>query len=373
MANRVYIVIVNWNGWQHTLACLESLFRQRYAPWKVVVCDNASSDHSADHIKAWAAGRLEANCPQPSPLSAFISPAVPKPIPYIECSREDAEAGGKVNAPDIPLILIHTGENLGFAGGNNVGLRYVIHQGDYDYIWLLNNDTIVHPDALSILVDKIQRDPAYGICGATVIYQDETNVIQTRGGSTHLVWLGQTRHIGFPPSLHLPVSEEDIEQKMSCVLGACMLVTKGFIQDVGLLSEIYFLYFEELDWALRARPYGYKLAYAWRARVYHKEGAATGGGNRKRAEKSWTADYYEIRNRLVLTRKFYPWALPTVCLSLIITMLNRIRRQKWKRIGMVVKAVRDGFGVKLDQPECWRDTLEALGDRRRATVRDGQT
>ncbi|ETX07957.1 glycosyltransferase family 2 protein [Candidatus Entotheonella palauensis] len=351
MEQSVYIITVNWNGWQQTLECLESLFRQRYTAWKVIVCDNGSTDDSLNHIKAWADGYRDATIPNGFPLCDLISPAVPKPIPYIEYHRKEAELGKKEHEPDVPLILIRTGENLGFAGGNNVGLRYLANRSDYDYIWLLNNDTIVHPDALSTLVSKLQQKASYGMCGATIIYQDNTHLIQTRGGSHHLVWLGQTRYIGFLDSIKMPVIEEVIEHKMSCVLGACMLVTKNFIQHVGLLSEDYFLYFEELDWALRAKPHGYKFAYASQAIVYHKEGGTTGGSNLHRSEKTWTADYFEIRNRIVLTRKFYPWALPTVCLSLIITIVNRIRRKKWNRIGMVLRAARDGFRVPLNRAE----------------------
>ena len=349
MKNGVYIVLVNWNGWRHTLLCLESLFRQRRTPWKVVICDNASTDGSIDHLKAWAAGHLEAETPTDFQLQALVSPPAPKPIAYVEYQRQEIEGGHAPAAPDAPLIFMHTGANLGFAGGNNVALRYIMDRADDSYIWLLNNDTVVHPDALSIMIDKMETNPAYGMCGATVIYQDEPTRIQTRGGSTHQTWLGQTRYIDFRKHPNALVTEAQIEQRMDCVLGACMLVTPNFIQDVGLLSEKYFLYFEELDWALRSRPYGYKLAYASQAKIYHKEGGTIGAGNRNRKEKSAIADYYEIRNRLVLTRTFYPWATPTVCLSLMATLINRIRRRQWSRLSLVLQAAVAGLQAKLER------------------------
>ena len=348
MQDRVYIVLVNWNGWRQTLECLESLFRQNYVSWRVIICDNASTDESWKKIKVWAEGRLEVKSAEDFPLRDYMVPGVPKPIPYLEYNRKEAESGGKTDEQGEPLVLIQTGENLGFAGGNNVALRYLQSRADYDYVWILNNDTIVQPDALSVLVNKLKTDPAYGMCGATVVYQHDLNHIQARGGNHHIAWLGQTRHIGFHDSLEMQVCEKTIEKKMDCVLGACMLVTKVFLRDVGLLSEIYFLYFEELDWALRAKPYGYKLAYASQALVYHKEGETLRGRNRDRTEKNWTADYFEVRNRLVLTRKFYPWALPIVCLSFMITIANRVRRKQWKRIGMVCKTLVDAFKIRLD-------------------------
>jgi GT2 family glycosyltransferase len=344
----VYVILVNWNGWQHTLACLESLFRQDYPSWRVVVCDNASTDGSLENIQAWANGLLHCDVAAFFPLNSHVSPPVPKPISYVYYEKEEAEGGGGLEPPHAPLVLIQVGENVGYAGGNNVALRYMRRRGDYDYVWILNNDTIVRPDTLAILVDKLRSAPAFGMCGATVAYQHDPNLIQTRGGSTYLPWLGQTRHIGALERLVATTREPDIEARMACVSGACMLVTKRLLKDVGLLSEIYFLYFEELDWALRARRYGYALAYASQAIIYHKEGGSIGGGNRDRGNKSWLADYYEVRNRLVVTRKFYPWALPVVCLSLIGTIINRIRRRQWKRLGMVFKCAVDAFKVTLD-------------------------
>lgn len=357
MQDRVYIVLVNWNGWRYTLACLESLFRQAYASWRVIVCDNGSTDGSTDYMKAWANGRLQLDMEDGFPLANLISPAVAKPIGYLEYDRVEAEAGGSGDEHEEPLILIHTGANLGWAGGNNVALRYLEGRVDYDSIWILNNDTIVHPDALSILMGKLRRHTSYGMCGATLVYQHNPSWIQTRGGNRYRPWLAQTRPIGFLESPRAEVVEADIEKRMAYVSGACMLVTRRFVSDVGRLSEIYFLYYEELDWALRARAYGYQLAYASQAVIYHKEGASIGGGNRDRAEKSWTADYFEIRNRVVLTRKFYPWALPVVCLALSMTLANRVRRRQWRRLGMVVKSVFDAFRVRLDTPSASKAPL----------------
>lgn len=346
--HRVYVILVNWNGWQQTLACLESLFRQDYPSWRVVVCDNASTDGSLENIQAWANGLLDCDVAAFFPLKSHVSPPVPKPISYVYYEKEVAEGGGRLEPSHAPLVLIQVGENAGYAGGNNVALRYIQRRGDYDYVWILNNDTIVRPDTLAHLVDKLRSAPAFGVCGATVAYQHDPTLIQTRGGSAYIPWLGQTRHLGARERLSAPTCEPDIEARMACVSGACMLVTKRFLKEVGLLSEIYFLYFEELDWALRARRYGYAFAYASEAILYHQEGASTGGGNRDRGNKSWLADYYEVRNRLVVTRKFHPWATPIVCLSLVGTMINRIRRRQWKRIGMVLKSAIDAFSVTLD-------------------------
>jgi len=312
----------------------------------VLVCDNASTDDSWENMKAWAEGRFAPDVAADFPLRHLILPRVPKPIPYLEYS--DATDMRRPQKCDVPLVLIQTGTNLGFAGGNNVALRYAQSQGDYEYIWIINNDTLVQPLTLSHLVDKLRSAPSYGMCGGTVVYQHVPHLIQARGGNTYVPWLGRTTPLGFLETPETEVCETHIEARMACVSGACLLVSKALVQTVGYLSEIYFLYFEELDWALRARQHGYQLAYAARAIMYHQEGASIGGGNRDRAHKSWTADYFEIRNRLVFTRKFYPWAVPLVCLALLVTLGNRLRRRQWDRLGLVCKTVIDAFRVRLD-------------------------
>ncbi len=157
---KVYILILNYNGWSDTLECLESVFRNSYPNYQVVVLDNGSPNSSMKRIKEWAEGKQEPLCPESThPLYHLSHPHIKKPIPYVYYTREEAEHGdnfeleeelvgdreNKKTNPNIhslpcsqispsthyPLILIQTGDNLGFAGGNNVGIRYVFAKGDY--------------------------------------------------------------------------------------------------------------------------------------------------------------------------------------------------------------------------------------------------
>lgn len=345
---KVYIILVNWNGWAHTLECLESLFRINYGNYKVIVCDNASEDDSVNHIRAWAKGDLDIfpNAKEHE-LRSFSFPPTPKPISFQEFNCEEIEQEDFKPEKDIPdLTLIQTGYNLGFAGGNNVALRYLLKRNDEDYVWLLNNDTVVDPDALQHLVSKIERVPDYGICGSTLLYYHSPNTIQSRGGNLYNPWIGHTQHAGFLEGKNSNFGREsDIEEQLDCILGSSMLVSSDFLNNVGLMSEEYFLYFEELDWVLRAKQ-RYEICYASKSIVFHREGGSTGGGNRNRSEKSKTADYYEIRSRLLMTRKFYPYAIPSVCLALGVSVLNRVHRRQWDRIGMIFKILKDVLWTK---------------------------
>lgn len=148
-------------------------------------------------------------------------------------------------------------------------------------MWLLNNDTEVQPDSLTRLVERAQEDDSIGIVGSTLLYHHNRRRVQALGGARYNRWLGVAKHIGEGQNwdkIKDNIRRDEIERQMDYVVGASMLVSRRFIEAVGLMSEDYSLYFEELDWAIRGKKKGFRLAWAPDSIVYHKEGATTGGG-----------------------------------------------------------------------------------------------
>jgi len=338
MKDKVYIVLLNWNGWHDTIECLESIFRNNYPNYSVIVCDNNSSDDSLNHIRAWADGQSLLPQSESQIRQQYCFPAVEKPIGYEFYSRQEAEAGGRDS--DAPLILIQTGENLGFAGGNNVGMRYAQARGDYTYIWLLNNDTVIHQDALAQLVNRMRPDPAAGMCGSTVAYYHEPGRLQAQGGARYIKWLGMGRHVGQGLPLENRMAADRVEPRLDYVLGASLLLSKSFLDTIGYMNEEYFLYFEELDWAIRSRD-RFRLVYAPDSLVFHKEGGSI-GTHASGIDRSLKSDYYLFRNRLIITRKYFPGVLPIVYLRLVVAMLTRAAFGKWKHAGAIGKILLTG-------------------------------
>jgi GT2 family glycosyltransferase len=326
VAGPVYILLLNWNGWQDTVECLESLFRLDYPDFRVIVCDNGSTDGSLEKIKGWAEGRVPAAAPAGHPLSGLSSPPVPKPVSVAEYDRIAAEAGGDGHE-NSRLVLIRTGGNLGFAGGNNVGLRYALARGDFAYIWLLNNDTVVKPDALSWMVRRMSERPDAGICGSLLPYYDAPDTVWTSGGGTFNHWLAKSCSLDDRRPLREATARDEIERRMKYVAGASMLASKEFLEDVGLLCEDYFLYYEEPDWCFRGRG-RYALAYARESIVYHKVGISTA---RRDAGPDRTAESYFFRAQLLFTRKFFPFALPLVFCRVIVNKLKSAFRRMKRR------------------------------------------
>ena len=218
MSPKVFIIILNWNGWKDTLECLESVLRNSYLNYQVIVIDNGSTNGSMEKIKNWAEGKQEALTPElKNTLYHLSHPPVTKPIPYICYTRAEAEKGGNIilekkitkewqerNKTDdkeinqtspYPLILIQSGENLGFAGGNNVGIRYLFKKKDFGYIWLLNNDTVIENISLIEMVRLGENINNIGAIGSKIFFYYTPNIIQALGGSNKINWKTLGKHI----------------------------------------------------------------------------------------------------------------------------------------------------------------------------------
>ncbi len=222
----VVALILNWNGCADTLACLESLQQQTYPALTPIVVDNGSSDGSAAAIHA-----------------AF---------------------------PDVHLI--ETGANLGFCAGNNVGLEWALAQGA-DYVLMLNNDTWFDPAMTSELVAAANDDAAIGLAGPKIYQAAPPHVLWSAGGDVTF-WGNVTAMRGFGQADH---GQYDTAADVDYLPGCGILARRQLMETVGLLDVTYFAYYEDADWAMRARKAGWKVRYVPSARMWHKGGASTGG------------------------------------------------------------------------------------------------
>jgi GT2 family glycosyltransferase len=321
----VYIILLNWNGWKDTVQCLESVMRCDYKDFRVIVCDNDSSDHSMEHIKKWADGNLDAGAMGTSvheELEPLILPAVPKPVAYVELDRETAETGAldKIDKiQDTPLVLIQTGANHGFSAGNNVGIHFALRFKP-DYIWLLNNDTLIKENTLSTLVTYMETNKDTGLAGGAIYRADEPGSLQTLGGGTLLPLIGTDR-------FKLKAGPIDY------VTGTSLFVRTQVTEEIGLLDEGFFFYWEDTDYSARAGKAGWHLAMVEDAVVYHKFSASVGS-------RSLKSDLFKIAS---LTRYFkkhqpYRWWIP-VGINLLGMLIKRLFRGQFRRMVPIIKAM----------------------------------
>ena len=350
---KTYVVIVNWNGWEDTIECLESVFRLSFENFVVIVCDNGSKDQSMQRITEWAMGdRIASSASQD--MRSFTCPPVAKPIPFVALQASQVNESRACTWHER-LVLIHSGENLGFAGGNNLGLRHILHRNDHEYVWLLNNDTVVHPNALGGLIDRVEEDPRIGICGSRLRFYSAPHLIQAYGGSTYSPRTGRNRHIG---EFRLASETEDraeVERQIGYVVGASLFISRRFLSCIGLMSEDYFLYCEELDWAERAKG-KFLQGYAPGSIVFHKQGSSAGGkalNRRSEPEENFiVSDFYSVRNQIRFTRRYYPQYLFLVVGTVAWRLLKRIAAVKTKRVRSVVRGVLSAFSGDLPHISC---------------------
>lgn len=246
MNPKVAIIILNWNGWEDTIECLESLYRITYPNYDVVVVDNGSENESVQKIRGYCEGEIEVES------KFFEYSSENKPIKIIEYTREEAEVGGgKENGIiDLPsngkLILIKNEENYGFAEGNNIGTRYALKALNPNYVLLLNNDTVVDTEFLGELVKVGEGDERVGVVGPKVYYYDEP----TR------LWA-----IGYQKKSMGKIADgryNDITE-VKWIVGCAFFVRTSVIEKVGLLDPELFLYGEEDDYCMRMEEVGYTL------------------------------------------------------------------------------------------------------------------
>jgi GT2 family glycosyltransferase len=250
------------------------------------VVDNGSTDGSMEKIKAWARGKI------PVESKFFEYNPTSKPVHWVKYDRQTAE-GGAISEEEARLesvasnrrmVLIQVRENLGFAGGNNVGLRYALATGA-DYFWLLNNDTVVSPNALGEMVSCAEENN--GIIGAALHYYHVPDKIQAYGGGYFSQATGMVRTVTSTRPNHLDF-----------INGASFLFSSQILQSVGYFDENIFLYFEENDYCIRARIKGYRC-FPSNAVVYHKHGASSGNTDDSFA---WR---HVLKNKAYVLRKHF--------------------------------------------------------------------
>ncbi|HNR23889.1 MAG TPA: glycosyltransferase family 2 protein [Candidatus Bipolaricaulis anaerobius] len=252
-----------------------------------------------------------------------------------------AEAGGiaeeeaslEAAPPERRLVLIKTGENLGFAGGMNVGVRYACAVGA-DYAWLINNDTVVASDALATLVEALKGRPWLGIAGPLELdYFEPGKVVDSVG--VVRPWRGV---IGGVPR-DLPLDCQGCAN-VELLSGFNLFVRCDAVRAVGLMDERFFLYCEDAEWCVRMRKKGWQLLYISTARVWHKRSQSTGWG-------SPLMYYYTTRNQLRLFSMHFPYAVPAALVRSGLRALKLACYRRWSQCRGVVRGCWDWMRGKL--------------------------
>jgi GT2 family glycosyltransferase len=295
----VGIVIVNWNGFVHTDACLNSLKKLAYPNFKTFVVDNGSQDGSGQELVK--------------------------------------------NHEDFAFFIFNE-KNTGFTGGNNSGILEVIKQG-FDYVMLLNNDTEVESDFLDHLVSAIEADDSLGAVQPKFFFLNDKSRIWNAGGK-FFPWLGISKTIGYNrldrPDFNKPKGTD-------WITGCGFLVSIEVVKKVGILNDKFFIYYEDVDWSFRIRQEGYSLGYVPKSIVYHEAGMSNKSKTKgKEGFLSPFVHYLGGRNQVWLLRKYTPWYFaPTVSIYMILRYLFYALyffiRKRFKKLTFMLRGLKEGI------------------------------
>jgi GT2 family glycosyltransferase len=297
---RVSIIILNWNSYQVTLDCLLSLRKIDYSNFEMVVVDNGSVDGSAEKL-------LE-------------------------------------NVPEIKLI--RNARNLGFAGGCNVGMRDALRRGT-DYVLLLNNDTIVAPDFLSQLVHVAESDEKIGAVSPKVLFFDHPDRLNYAGGE-HALWRLFPKMFGLR---QIDNGRYDKLREVSFLTGCAFLIKAEVVNKIGVMEEIYFHFYEDIEWSLRVLKSGYKTYYVPAAKIWHKEHYVT-----DRNQGNGFIEFHLARANVIFARKHVPLKLWPFKMSffgawMIYRTLVFSSRCDWQKFLALYKGFWAGCVTKLPEED----------------------
>lgn len=310
----IYIVLVNYNGWDHTIECIGSIFKSTYRHFRIIIIDNNSTTG------------LE--------IEQRFCETFAKKIKIISANK------GKVtdfNANDKQILFIKNNSNDGFAAGCNCAFNYIRKQDDYKYVWLLGSDNIIDKNALNNLIEYMEKENDVALCSSVSLNYYQRHIIQCAGVGIYNKWTSSSKHLLVDKNVNTLDRfnyKKALKNKIAYVYGNSMFFRKQFFMNMQQIPENYFIYYEELEIMHQVKKLNMKFGIALDSFVYHKEGSSTGG---KAKSKSLIADYYGIRNRILFTKKYYKYCLPTVYLGLILAIINRIRRRQFTRILMILK------------------------------------
>lgn len=284
----VYCVILNLDGRDVLVETLETVERMAYPNSRMVVVDNGSRDGSQDMVR-----------------SRFAA-----------------------------VTLIENGENLGFGGGNNVGLQYALDQGA-DWVFLLNNDITVAPDLLTELMAVAPSDGKIGILGPKIYYHSEPEKIWYTGGNINY-FTGIISHRGLRKEDR---GQYDRVEATDYITGCAMLIKRGVLEEIGMFDPVYYpIYSEDADLCVRAKRAGYRIVYVPKARLWHKVSSFSGGGLTPFKTK------LKVEHNLIFFKRYARWyhwlTIPWFVGALSLVFIGK---ELLKGNLRIVSALLDGF------------------------------
>lgn len=335
-SKKVYVILINYNGWEDTIECLQSLINVNYKPINIIVIDNASKDDSIQNIVQWAEGSRQAKTENNDLLENIIIDKRP-PILFSLLNDNELDDDYDVNnemEKEGQLIIIKSKKNRGFSGGNNLGLTFVSQKRDCKYLWILNNDTVVDKNSVSSKIKYLDGLGGSVLLGSRILDYYKPKNIQSYGGLINK-YFSTTKHFG-----------ENMDRKTKFpqdyfpdyIPGTSIFFEKKVLNKIGFMPEDYFMYYEDVDWSLRAVNLNIKLRICPDSIIWHKEGASQKHES-KNDQKPEKTDILSVVNRLKVAKKYFPRTVIIAYLGVAKSILRMVSNMQLRRAIKVIKKI----------------------------------
>lgn len=316
MNKLAYIIILNYKNWLDARECIISILASGYVHYKIILLDNASGDGSIEHLVRWVEDNQLWQQYSMSRDNFFSS------FPANELSAGAVQGLRKIN-------FVQNEKNDGFAAGNNAALKYLMHETGY--IWLLNPDMLVAPEALGELVQFTSEQKDQVLTGAVLKKYNNPDQVYLYGGGK-INW--KTATVSFV------TNRKNIHQ-LDYLNGSCIFFKAASLKTLGLLPTDYFLYWEETDWCYRARKTGFLIKVCETAVCYDKISATIG--------KSYLSDFYYTRNGLLFLKKYSPGNIKFALATTVARIIKRLISGQRERARGMLAGIKEFYKMQRNE------------------------
>jgi GT2 family glycosyltransferase len=337
MKKKVNIIIVNYNCWQDTLECIESLLKSQYDEFQIFIVDNNSTDRSMNYFQRWADGELVLWLSDGKIGKKLAYPFSEEKKNYRIYENELLLSAISYDETkkSWPIIFFQSRQNLGYAGGNNIIINFLLQYANKDeMVWILNPDTVVEKHTIKSLAEDISSHKKVILGSIILDYQEPENILFYGGFYVRKMCHGIKK---------ITMIEE--KDNIDAISGTSLFVKMSVFSEIGVLPARYFMYWEEADFCKNAKKVGYVLDVCEDAVIYNKGGTSS--------KTKFIAEYLYLLNGLRYYCKYFPLHLPFILLSTFMKLIKSLFFNENTKVRAIFYAHLDFIKLlflKIDDP-----------------------
>lgn len=336
MVKKVLISTINWNKWEDTIECIESMLKLDYKNFQIYILDNHSTNESLEKIEKYLNREIEPHIPELDEVKQYVLPVGKEKISHVTIEEPELTTTF-VEKNTATVTIVKNKENYGYGPAHNQMLRIGRKVSFDNYVWVINNDVVVARDSLTKLVAALESDEKVAYVGSIFPYYHEPSIMQCAGGAKFYPQFGFGKHFkkNAPIEIANSITQEEINTEVNFLPGTALLFKKDALKDISGFDDDFFMYAEDVDLAFRTREKGWTYKIALDSLVYHKERKST--SNRKQ----WFFEIFHEGTSIFLRKHFSPFIFLIAIPAMIVHSFKM--SFSFKNTGYTIKGIYRGL------------------------------